>query len=367
MYFVIKALFTWGIIQSLLISVLIPVRKKVRSNRLLSFLFFVVALNIFFQYVLRFTNIKNDFSRLLVIPDVLDLLLPSLLYIYLINIFADFTLRKHYIYFLLPLFWATVLLLFAFLERDFHFHKYIDTELHFVSQTLVFLWKLLLFLKVYQFFVRQRRLNQLQAEPLQWLRTLMIFMELIALVSTFNLLFFIYRWVSIDLELSIVRLLRGVSEFNYIVLTCFIIFINTYFFIRHLEVFGRLPLSAGKVSDQHRKKFDEISKNLKMVEDKQLLFDSELDESGLAKQLGVKSYLLSQFLNQRLGKSFTEFTNEKRIEEAKRLLERAENRDTTIFAIGVDSGFRSESSFYFNFKKYTGMTPKQYKDKFSKS
>ena len=310
--------------------------------------FLVTALNIFFQYVLRFTSIKSDFSRLLVIPDVLDLLLPSLFYIYLISVFAEFTLRKHYIYFILPLFWTTVLLLFALLEKDFHFFKYIDTELHFASQVLVFLWKLLLFLKVYQLFTQQRKFNQLPGESLRWLRTLTTFMGMITLVSTFNLSFFTYRWVSVNLELSLVRFLRGVSEFNYIVLTCFIIFINTYFFIRHPEVFARSPLPAGKTSDQNHKKFDDISKNLKALEDKHLLFDSELDESGLAEQLGVKSYLLSQFLNQRLGKSFTEFINEKRIEEAKRLLERAENRDATIFAIGVDSGFRSESSFYFN-------------------
>ena len=361
----IQALFTWGMIQSLLISVLLPVGRSNKGSYLLSSLFLVTALNIFFQYVLRFTSIKNDFSRLLVIPDMLDLLLPSLLYTYLISILAEFTLRKHYIYFMLPLFWATVLLLFTLQEKDFHFYKYIDTELHFASQILVFLWKLLLFLKVYQLFRQQRKLNQLPAEALRWLRTLTTFMGMIALVSTFNLSFFTYRWISVDLELSLIRFLRSVSEFNYIVLTCFIIFINTYFFIRHPEVFARSPSPVGKASDQNRKKFDKIFRNLKVLEDQQLLFDSELDEGKLAKQLGVKSYLLSQFLNQRLGKSFTEFINEKRIEEAKRLLEKAENRDTTIFAIGVDSGFRSESSFYFNFKKYTGMTPKQYKNQFS--
>lgn len=362
----IKALFTWGIIQSLLISVLVPVKKSVKSSYLLSFLFFITALNIFFQYILRFTSVKHDFPRLLVIPDALDLLLPSLLYIYIISVLTDSTFKKHYVYFVVPLLWAVVLLLFTILEKDFHFHKYIDTKLHFLSQILVFLWKLLLFFKTYQLFRWQRKLSGQRVALQEWSRTLMTFMGLITAVSAFNLSFFIYRW-SVDVELSLVRLLRSVSNFNYIIFTCSIIFISTYFFIRRPEVFTRLSSSAPKASNQNLKKFEEILKNLKAIEDQQLLFDSELDENELAKKLGIKPYLLSQFLNQKIGKSFTAFINEKRVEEAKRLLEKVENKDTTIFAIGVDSGFRSESSFYLNFKKYTGMTPKQYKNKFSKS
>jgi len=79
----------------------------------------------------------------------------------------------------------------------------------------------------------------------------------------------------------------------------------------------------------------------------------------IATKLNISSHLLSQLLNDNLGKSFTLFINEYRVKESKRII----NSDTkfTLEAIGFDSGFSSKSTFYSTFKKITGVTPSQFK------
>ena len=363
-----EALFIWGAIQSLLVSILIPLIKNSRSNYLLSSIFFTTALNILFQYVLRFTNVKFDFPQLLVTPDFLDLLLPTLIYIYLVKIFGDFDAKKHYLLLILPVFWAVVLLIFVLLQKDFRFHSYIDTKLHLLSQILVFLWKIVLLIKIFKYFHQTHGLfKNRYRKLLGWPRTLIVFMGLITLVSLFNLTFFLFRMLEVDMDDSTLTFLRRISRFNYIIFTCFILLISSYFFIRHPKVLAGISSFRLKKHDQDSLKFNDLFEKLKIMEEEKSILDTELNESKLAERLGIKSYLLSKFLNERLGKSFNEFINEKRIEEAKRLLEIKENKNLIMFEIAVDSGFKSESSFYSNFKKHTGMTPKEYQKSFLKN
>ena len=75
----------------------------------------------------------------------------------------------------------------------------------------------------------------------------------------------------------------------------------------------------------------------------------------LAQELNIRPQLLSQFLNDNVQKSFTQFINEYRVQEAKRLLK--EKTDLKIDAVGMECGFNSSSTFYSAFKKITGVTP----------
>ena len=58
------------------------------------------------------------------------------------------------------------------------------------------------------------------------------------------------------------------------------------------------------------------------------------------------------------GSSFKEYLNMVRIEESKRLLS---NTDYSIIDIAVAVGFEDQSYFSKVFKKYTGLTPKQFR------
>ncbi|TBO43980.1 helix-turn-helix domain-containing protein [Pedobacter kyonggii] len=95
-----------------------------------------------------------------------------------------------------------------------------------------------------------------------------------------------------------------------------------------------------------------------LFETKKIYTNPDLTLSILAKELNIRPQLLSQFINDNLNKSFTQFINEYRIDEAKRLLR--VGTQFKIDAVGFESGFNSSSTFYSSFKKITGTTPSNY-------
>lgn len=104
---------------------------------------------------------------------------------------------------------------------------------------------------------------------------------------------------------------------------------------------------------------NEIQEKINILfETRKIYTNPDLTLSILAKELNIRPQLLSQFINDNLNKSFTQFINEYRIDEAKRLLK--ESTQLKIDAVGFESGFNSSSTFYSSFKKITGTTPANY-------
>lgn len=96
-----------------------------------------------------------------------------------------------------------------------------------------------------------------------------------------------------------------------------------------------------------------------VFEAEKLYRNSDLKLNTLAEKLNVNSHQLSQFLNDNLQKSFNQYINEFRIEEAKGLMQK--NHQFTLEAIGNEAGFSSKSTFYSTFKKIVGITPAQFR------
>jgi AraC-like DNA-binding protein len=87
--------------------------------------------------------------------------------------------------------------------------------------------------------------------------------------------------------------------------------------------------------------------------------------SELAKAVNLTSHQLSQVLNDDLGKNFTSYVNEYRINEA--CLMMAKEHPFSLEAIGYEVGFNSKSTFYSAFKKLKSTTPLFYKEEVVKS
>lgn len=80
----------------------------------------------------------------------------------------------------------------------------------------------------------------------------------------------------------------------------------------------------------------------------------------LAAEIGSNKSYVSSCINSRTGKTFNEYVNGLRVEEAKRLI--LERKDgTPLSEIGESCGFSNEASFYRIFKAYTGMTPSNWR------
>ncbi|WP_341225470.1 helix-turn-helix domain-containing protein [uncultured Arcticibacterium sp.] len=101
-----------------------------------------------------------------------------------------------------------------------------------------------------------------------------------------------------------------------------------------------------------------ISKLKMLMEERHLFKNPNLKVNDLAKELNISSHQLSQFLNDNLGKNFTLFVNEYRINEACKAL--SKKSKLTIEAIGEDVGFNSKSTFFSTFKKLKNLTPSAY-------
>jgi AraC-like DNA-binding protein len=89
---------------------------------------------------------------------------------------------------------------------------------------------------------------------------------------------------------------------------------------------------------------------------------SDLKISELANLLSLPSYQLSQAINDEYSVSFYDFINKYRVEEAKKLLVE-DSRNYKILAIAYEVGFNSKATFNRVFKKFTDMTPSEFKEK----
>ncbi|WP_234859160.1 helix-turn-helix transcriptional regulator [Aquimarina aquimarini] len=120
---------------------------------------------------------------------------------------------------------------------------------------------------------------------------------------------------------------------------------------RKKEKYASSKIEAGEADSLLQKVQDTIYQ-------KELYRNPNLTLPQLAKELNMRSHLLSQLLNDNLNKSFSQFINEYRIRKAKTLLKK--DRNLKIEIIAENCGFNSNSTFYSAFKKNTGTTPAKY-------
>ena len=91
--------------------------------------------------------------------------------------------------------------------------------------------------------------------------------------------------------------------------------------------------------------------------------EPELSLQNLADKLLYPSYQVSQAINEGMEKNFYDLINGYRVEEAKRLLLDEKSRNYTILSVGFEAGFNSKTTFNTVFKKFTGLTPSEYREK----
>ncbi|MEP0263695.1 helix-turn-helix domain-containing protein [Dokdonia sp.] len=97
-----------------------------------------------------------------------------------------------------------------------------------------------------------------------------------------------------------------------------------------------------------------------LIQEKRYL-DSNLSLETLADELQLSKSYLSRIINHELGTSFSEYINSLRVEEAKTHLRNPEFSRYTVVAIGLEAGFNSKTTFNNAFKKFTGLTPSQFR------
>jgi len=87
--------------------------------------------------------------------------------------------------------------------------------------------------------------------------------------------------------------------------------------------------------------------------------DPELSLPRLSEKLGLSTHQLSELINTRLGKGFSRYLREQRVDAAKAML--CAEPSASVLSVGLAVGFTSQSNFYEAFREIEGMTPGQYR------
>ncbi len=96
-----------------------------------------------------------------------------------------------------------------------------------------------------------------------------------------------------------------------------------------------------------------------LMQEEELFRHPDLALNTLAERLGLSTPQVAELLQTRLGKSFSRYVCEFRVEAAEdRLLEEP---DASLQAVGLSVGFVSESQFTAAFREISGMTPGQFR------
>jgi AraC-like DNA-binding protein len=192
-------------------------------------------------------------------------------------------------------------------------------------------------------------------------------------VNKFDL-FWVRIWTGIFLVIWVASIVRFIFDYsvhtNLIIPLLFSVFIYTavYVKLRRFETVAEtletvnLPAKRYEKSTLTPERGERHLRRLREVmETEKPYTDSELTLPKLAERLGISAHHLSQIINERLNQNFFDFMNAARVEEAKRQLVDPKKKHYSIIAIAEDVGFNSKSTFNAAFKKYTNMTPSEWR------
>ena len=150
-------------------------------------------------------------------------------------------------------------------------------------------------------------------------------------------------------------------QFKYVPLALFAFIIYSIAYLAIIQPEALFPfklLKLKKINGEHTKRYAYELVNL--VENERLYLNSELKYSEVAARLGISARYLTEVLSRELGKNFKDFINEYRVKEVQQRIQNNEVENLTLYAIALDSGFNSKSSFNRVFKKHTGYTPSEF-------
>jgi YesN/AraC family two-component response regulator len=104
-----------------------------------------------------------------------------------------------------------------------------------------------------------------------------------------------------------------------------------------------------------------IEKLNQYMKNEKPFLDPELSLSTLSKAMGLNRNQLSQLINTGIGENFYDFINRHRVEEVKRLMADPLKQNYNLLGMALEAGFKSKSTFNLIFKRFTGLTPTEYK------
>lgn len=339
--------------------------KKLPQLILIVFWTFTVFVFLYFYASLHQLYILKTISFCL--ENGVRLFIPPLLYLYIQSIFypKKNLVQKNFGHFVPFLLFLIFYNLPKVLALKLSYLNFSDHYLNWgLLQDLFGIVYFGLALKIY-YSLKKTVVNQqvnLTTQDFFWLEKFLfsfLMVLLVDLMITLNELIFGYS-VFWDAYITVFFLLCAMLYIGYYGLTQSTVFLPS--FLAHdggvvsIKRTKSVYLNKNEIT-YFKNKYDDL------METDRLYLEKDLSLSALARKMEISPRKLSAFFNEVLGSSFNDSINRYRVEEAKGRLRANALQQYTIAGIGFSCGFKSKSSFYRIFKKFTGISPLAYIEK----
>lgn len=143
--------------------------------------------------------------------------------------------------------------------------------------------------------------------------------------------------------------------------------------LRESKTIANKRLEIDKTEIQPKQAIDDeliekIASGLKKIEQKEIFLDPNFKLAFVAKKLNTNTAYLSQYFNQVMQKTFSEYMQELRIQYIlQKLIDTPQYRKYTLQAIAEEIGYKDANTFVRVFKKQTGLSPNYYIEKLENS
>ncbi len=371
----LKILFFILCFQFLFVSFFLFQNKKgiALSNKILAIVFLMISIAILNLYVLVFQVIVK-IPHLLLIDDTFMFAYGPLLYIFTQSVlFKGYQLKKkhivHFLPFLISVCVIIGIIIFETTASVFHVTDQIRRQnipLNFRIIELTILGHIF-----YYLFKSKLEISKFIGKVMDIYSTfnqdnfklLRFMLNSFIILFSLSLLHSLLPFIGIKNGLLITLLLMILFMF-YFINAILLKFLNQSSKERHLlpetSLSKKEKYAGSKLSDADLKIF--MDKLWGHVTAEQRFLDSRLTINDLSDELDIPSKILSQVINEGYSCNFFDFINKLRVNTAKRIFTNQSDNKLTIQEVMYDSGFNSKSSFNTAFKKFTNLTPTQFRN-----
>ncbi len=334
-----------GVFNGILLCtyLLIFSREKVLPNLLLGSLILALTTRIGKSIALYFNPDIHESIKQLGLSACI--FIGPLLYFYIKSVLSDIkAIPKSWKYILTGLFLTIIIvgLLRPYHQYPVFWNKYAVNSIYIVWLLGILMAGTLIFPEVTKLFRKNQKLRSTE----KWL--IIVYLGNVAIASAFFLALFGH---------STAYYITGPLVFSLFLYLVAYGFFNQRQF-KKKEAAAKPKYQDKKIEPQKAVQLlaglDELIKSQKIYKNKEVKLKS------VAEMLDITPHMLSQLLNDNMGKSFKTFINENRIEAACDLLLNSE--ELSFEGIGYEVGFKSKSTFFTTFKKIKEITPTQYKN-----